>query len=62
MPRSVLDDIIVDKINSLLRESTENADYLWKVIEFLSKNLIDEYRIRIAIICEFNKCNLFFDL
>lgn len=62
VPRSVLDDIVVDKINSLLRESTENADYLWEVIEFLSKNLIDEYRIRIAIICELNKCNLVFDL
>lgn len=40
----------------------DNAEYLWNVIEFLSEAVIDEYRIRLAVINEFNKYSIDFDL
>lgn len=32
VPRSVLDDVVIERFNQLLNESVENAEYLWSVI------------------------------
>lgn len=60
--REVLDEVLLERFNKVVGESGDHGEYLRGIVEFMSDGIGDQYKVKLAIICELNRHSLYFDL
>jgi hypothetical protein len=60
--KKVLDEAVVERFNQVVGDLGDHGEYLRGILEFMSKGMREEFRVRLAIICELSRNGLNFDL